>query len=170
MDKKMKKSCNMIDLISPLIDGELSPKDNASVLQHIESCAICRAEFNSLKSIDNMLRNIKPIEPSFDFARGFWKKIDALDALKTKKSRWSISNLLSWRWRWGWRPSLVSAAAAAVLLIVAGTVSYKQSAPSAVDAMGMLISEDVALYSDYEIINNLELFENWEEIIIVEEI
>ncbi|MBC2714377.1 MAG: hypothetical protein HF978_03625 [Desulfobacteraceae bacterium] len=161
MDKKMKKSCNVTDLISPFIDGELSPKDNASVLQHLESCAICRKEYDALKSVDKLLCDIKPLEPSFDFAREFWKKVDTLEA---KKSRWSILKNLSW----GWRPAL--GAVAALLVIASGSVIYYRSAPTTLDPTGMLIAENITLYSDYEIINSLELLENWEEIITLEEI
>ncbi len=165
------KPCNVTEMISSLIDGELSPKDTESVRQHLEDCVICRKEFDALKSVDNLLRDVKPVEPSYDFARGFWKKVDALDARKTKtdarktkKSLWPIFNDFSW----GLRPSLVSAAA--VILIAAGTVIFYRSAPPALDPTGMLIAENMALYSDYEIIDNLELFENWEEIIKLDEI
>ena len=164
---KMKNNCNIKDLISSLIDGELSHKETESVRQHLASCDICRKEFDALKSLDNLLCGIKPVEPSHDFDREFWKKVDALytiDALKTKKQPWSILKGFSW----GWQPAL--GAVAAMLVVAAGTVISYRSAPTELDPTGMLIAENITLYSDYEIINNLELLENWDEIIIVEEI
>lgn len=164
---KMKNNCKITDLISSLIDGELSHKETESVRQHIASCDICRKEFDALKSLDNFLCDIKPVVPSHGFDRGFWKKVDALntiDALKTKRPPWSIFKDFSW----GWRPAM--GAVAALLMVAAGTVIPYRSAPTDLDPTGMLIAENITLYSDYEIINNLELFENWDEIIIVEEI
>lgn len=157
----MKQTCNVTEMIALLIDDELSQKDRAFVVRHLDDCAICKKEYDALQSVDALLRDIKAVEPSLDFARRFWQKADAIDS---KKGQWAIfKNFL-----WGWRPSLVYAAA--LLLIAAGSVVFYRSAPPEFDPTGMSIAENMALYDDYEIINNLELFENWEEIIALEEI
>lgn len=170
MERKISKPCHVTEMISAFMDGELSHKDKLFVDQHLKDCAVCRKEIDALRSLDNLLCDIKPIEPSMDFSRRFWKEVDVRTA---KKAPWSIFKDFSW----GWRPSLVSAAAA--LLIVSGSfMAYRSTTPalepfglgpSGLDPTGQLIAQNMTLYSDYEIINNLELFENWEEIMNQEE-
>ncbi len=151
----------MKGLISQLIDGELSLQKTESVRRHLTDCAVCRKEFDVLKSLDSLLCDIKPVESSYDFARNFWNKIDALE---NKKQQWSFFKKNSW----GWRPAL--GAVAALLVIATGTVISYRSAPTALDPSIILISENMALYRDYEIVNNLELLENWDEILAMGEI
>ena len=155
----------MTEMISAFMDGELSHKDKQLVDRHLKDCAGCRKEYDALKSVDNLLCSINPIEPSSDFNRRFWKEVDTQAA---KKTPWSMFKDFSW----GWHPSLVSAAAA--LLIVAGSfVAYRSMTPGR-DSSGLgpteqLIAQNMTFYSDYEIIENLELLEHWEEIMNLEE-
>ncbi len=164
MERQMIKSCHVTEMISVFIDGELSHKDKQFVDQHLKDCAICRKEYDALRSLNNLLCDIKPIEPSSDFSRRFWKEVDAREA---KKTPWSVFT----NFTWGWRPSLVSAAAA--MLIVTGTIMFYRSVAPVLDhpmnPADQLIAQNMTLYRDYEIINNLELFENWEEIMHLEE-
>ena len=165
MEREISKPCHVTEMISAFMDGELSQKDKLFVDRHLKDCAVCRKEIDALRSLDNLLCDIKPIEPSMDFSRRFWKEVDVRAA---KKTPWSIFKDFSW----GWHPSLVSAAAA--LVIVAGSfMAYRSTSPtldfSNLDPADQLIAQNMTLYSDYEIINNLELFENWEEIMNQEE-
>jgi predicted anti-sigma-YlaC factor YlaD len=147
------------------LDGELSQKEKQLVSRHLKDCAVCRKEYEVLKSLDNLLCGFNPIEPSSDFNQRFWKKVDARAA---KKTPWSMLKGFSW----GWHPSLVSAAA--VMLIVSGSFFFYRFVPtthnsSVPDPMDQLIAQNMTLYSDYEIIENLDLLENWDEIMTMEE-
>jgi putative zinc finger protein len=165
MERQIIKPCHVTEMISAFIDGELSHKDKQLVDQHLKDCAVCRKEYDTLKSVDNLLCNINPIEPSSGFNRRFWEEVDVQAA---KKKPWSIFKDFSW----GWHPSLVSAAA--VMLIVTGSFMAYRLMPPELDSFGLdptdqLIAQNMTLYSNYEIIKNLELLENWDEIMNLEE-
>jgi anti-sigma factor RsiW len=165
MERQRIKPCHVTEMISAFMDGELSDNDKQIVDQHLKDCAVCRKEYAALKSVDHLLCEINPIEPSSDFNRRFWKEVDAQAA---KKTPWSIFKDFSW----GRHPSLVSAAAA--LLIVTGSfMAYRSMTPeldsSGLDPTAQLIAQNMMLFSDYEIIENLDLLENWEEIMDMEE-
>jgi len=61
-----------------------------------------------------------------------------------------------------WRPVL--AAASALVIVVAGSVFLYHSGSDNNDPVMPGIAENMTFYGDYEIVQNLELFENWEEI------
>lgn len=144
------------------MDGELSGESAAAVRRHLAECQACRNEYEALKSMDNLLRSVPDISPSADFSRNFWKKADALEIRRA----WWVSffnGLFA-----ALRPSL--AAASAVVILVAGSIFFYRSGPENHDAVMPVIAENMTFYGDYEIVQNLELFENWEEITSLEEI
>ena len=157
----MKKPCRVEKLLSSFLDGELSEKEAAFVRQHLATCPECQKEYESLQSVDQMLLGLKEVAPSYDFARGFWQKVDVRQA---KKARWSFPQYF----HWGWRPSFVTAIT--VLFILSGVILFQKSQHSSIDPAGILIAENLELYSDLEVIERLELFENWDEIIGMEDI
>ena len=169
-NKNRQTPCKITKRISLLIDNELSEKDEDSVRRHMAVCGVCRKEYEALISVNRLLREQTPLEPSDDFARNFWKKADAIEA---KKARWRVLTPLA---SWGWQSSLVSAAATALIIIAAGTVYFRQASyhnqpinPTAIP-VDMRVAEDMPLYENYEIIENLDLFEHWDEINSIKEI
>lgn len=166
MREKEKNSCNVKKMVTLLVDGELSRKDREFVTRHLKECGICQKEYDALKSMDNLLLDLAPVEPSRDFSRKFWQKVDAMEQ---KKSQWRILQDFALYWR----PALATAAGVAV--IAAGSLMLYKSGlhPSGSPAPGpadMLLAGNINLYRDFDMINNLELFEHWEEIVKPEEI
>jgi anti-sigma factor RsiW len=159
-------SCKFKKKITRLVDGELPQQELAVVLRHTEKCAVCRKEYDDLKSLDKMLLDVSSVAPSADFAQKFWNKANAVEQKKTQRP--NFQDFFR-----AWQPAL--AAAGAVVMIVAGAFVLYQagSGPTQTgvpEHSELQFVENIDLYSDFEIVNNLELLENWEEIIHLEEI
>jgi hypothetical protein len=148
--------------ISAFRDGELPDEQAAAVRRHLDECPDCRKEYETLTSMDNLLRSVPDVSPSVDFSRNFWKKIDAMESRGVWGSNF-FKGLFS-----AWRPSL--AAVSALVILVAGSIFFYRSGPETNDPTQSGIAENMTFYGDYEIVQNLELFENWEEITSLEEI
>ena len=128
---------------------------------HIDQCGKCNEEFNRLQSVDQILSGIAEIEPSSRFEQEFWKKINALKEKKNK--RWSFRDIASWVFR----PSF--AVAATVVAIFAGVmISLEQKTPQW-ESMEFSISQDYEFYSDMDMIDQLDVLENWDGIISMRE-
>lgn len=63
------------ELLSDYLDGELSGADLADLEQHLESCAECQAELESLRKTLSVLGGLKPAEPSPDFLQQVNQKL-----------------------------------------------------------------------------------------------
>ena len=67
----------VLDLLSPLYDGELSPELSESVEQHLRECPACasvRADFGAMSSLTRQQPDLGP-------PTGLWQNIEeALDA------------------------------------------------------------------------------------------
>jgi len=63
--------------LTALVDGELTPADQARVEEHLAGCATCAAERTLLLGALGRLGAVEPIEPSADLRR---KVLNALDA------------------------------------------------------------------------------------------
>lgn len=61
--------------LSAYIDNELSVKEKAAVLEHLNSCKTCPAELALLTGIDVFAKKIKPIQVSSGFRDGLWERI-----------------------------------------------------------------------------------------------
>lgn len=168
----MKSICGRRELISAFMDGALSEKDAAAMDAHLKTCPECRKEMAAFRNLNSLLRGMNDIAPSDDFARGFWRK---LDAEKARKPLWHIINPMTW----GWQPA---AAFAAIFLIVGGIAFFRAIPLSRinvvsdaafqeiVDAAAMPISEDFDFYQDMELISRLDFLENWDAVNRIEEI
>lgn len=53
------------DALPALLHGRLDASDSAAILAHLETCAVCRAEFELLKSV----RAAAPLAPAIDATR-----------------------------------------------------------------------------------------------------
>ena len=157
----MNQTCPYSGKISELIDGELPIDQAKQMRQHIDQCGKCNEEFNRLQSVDQLLLGIADIEPSYRFEPEFWKKINALK--EKKKKRWSFRNIASWVFR----PSF--AVAAAVAAICAGIMfSVEQKTPQW-NPVEFSISQDYEFYSDMDMIDQLDVLENWDGIMSMRE-
>ena len=55
------------DLLSALVDGELTPGESAGVRAHLEACADCRRELRLISEARTLLRALPPVDPPFGF-------------------------------------------------------------------------------------------------------
>lgn len=155
----MRKECDYTALISQFLDGEL-PEDAANrVRSHLKACEDCRRELESFQMIDHVLLGIPEVEPSKGFERSFWQKIAGIEA---KKTRWSFSGLPFF----GWRPYLATALTA---LLIAGVFVLGDRPSRGPGPEEILIAEQLEFFMDFDVINNLELLENWEAIMTLKE-
>ncbi len=152
--------CEEKDNLAAFLDGELSPAESGRVRAHLDSCAECRAFARLLKGSYDAL---EPLEP-FDLPAGFSGR------MKSRLRRRS-------------RLPLISAAAAALLIVsfvfvrsgfltpIAPVIPV--TAPIDVVSLDDLSPEEIAvienieILEDYEILSDLELlaqFETLEEL------
>jgi anti-sigma factor RsiW len=157
----MNQPCPYSEKISELIDGELQADQAKQLRQHIGKCGKCNVEFNRLQSVDQMLSGIVDIEPSSRFEPEFWKKINALK--EKKKKRWLFQGIASWVFR----PSF--AVAAAVAAICAGIIFSVEQKPPQWNQVEFSISEDYEFYNDMDMIDQLDVLENWDGIMSMRE-
>jgi hypothetical protein len=127
----------------------------------MEACSACRQEFGRLQSVDRLLAGIKTIEPSSQFEHGFWKKINAIK--EKNRAGWQIQNFVSW----AFRPSL--AVIAAVTAIFAGIMFVKDIKTPRWNPVELSIASDLEFYRDMDMIDHLDLLENWDEIMSTRE-
>ncbi len=151
----MGKNCRKYSLLSGYIDGELSPDDSNDMAAHIEQCEFCQREMSRIQQADSLLMGIKEIEPSESFDRTFWKKIDVLNE---PTHRWDLTRFMTGTLRW--RPYAVSGALACFLIIVIifGKTGYEP------DINEMMVAENLELFQEYDVVNRLDLLENWDVI------
>lgn len=155
----MDKSCKYSPYISDHIDGELSARMAELLTRHMETCAGCRKMYARFSMIDKEINTISEIDPSPDFNRRFWR---TLDAQRGKRFQFSFAGLFS-----GWRPAL---AAAAILMIVFGTVLLNgnrflsKDIPTNNPIDEVLMTKNLDLFEDYDMIDNLPMLENFDAI------
>jgi len=155
----MVKHCKYCRYISDYIDGELPVRMADRLILHMESCGKCRDMLALFSGIDEDIGVLSGIEPSPDFNRRFWR---TLDAKQEKESQISFGWFFS-----RWRPAL---AAAAVIMIVFGTVIlhgnrfFSRDVPANIPASEMAMANNLDLFENYDMIDNLFLLEHFDEI------
>jgi anti-sigma factor RsiW len=144
----MKNICGNDRLLSAFLDDELDNAERLRVSGHLESCAQCRNQLAALQAADAAIRDGDVIEPSAAFERSFWGKVSTLE--RRKQPVWK---------QWlqpGWRPAMAAGLTAGIVmgaLILTGN----GKAPSPEE---MIISENIELLTDYDLIRHLDILEN----------
>lgn len=144
----MQNICGNNGLLSAYLDNELGDIERLQVSAHLETCAKCRKQLAALQAADAMILDSDTIEPSTTFERRFWGKVSALE--RRKQPTWK---------HWlqpGWRPAMAVGLTAGIVisaLILAG----HRNAPSLEE---MIISENIELLTEYELIRHLDILEN----------
>lgn len=154
----MGNPCDVEKLLSAFMDGELSEKEVQHVTAHLESCAACRDQLAQLSAADDLIQGLETIEPSADFDRTFWSKVDKLEA--RRQNRWWMGFL-----RPNWRPALATGLAAGLVVGVYFFTNLDQG----VSPEDRFVAENVEFLNDYELIRDLEILENWEALEAMEE-
>jgi anti-sigma factor RsiW len=146
----MKKICGNDGLLSAFLDNELGDDERRRVSDHLERCAQCRSQLAALQAADALIRDCDPIEPSAGFERSFRDKVSVLE--RRRQPAWK---------RWlqpAWRPAMaVGLTAGIVMGVLIFTGNGK--APSLEE---MIISENIELLTEYDLIRHLEILENLE--------
>jgi anti-sigma factor RsiW len=55
------------DLLSALVDGELTPREEQGVRAHLEECADCGRELRLIGEARTLVRDLPPVDPPFGF-------------------------------------------------------------------------------------------------------
>ncbi|MDI6732451.1 MAG: hypothetical protein QME51_00140 [Planctomycetota bacterium] len=127
--------------------GEVNHEMKILIENHLNTCAFCRKELNSLIQLDNLLSSYKVEPVSEDFSVKFQNKMSRMEMTEEKPHRLFVFN-----WR---RVGLLASAA----LVTIALVTWLITPFNITSANG-----------DTEIINTLDLMENMETVQIIESI
>lgn len=156
LETVMTRPCKEEIFLSAYLDGEL-PKSEMDALDiHLEGCPQCRQILATLKTADQMVQELPTLEPSAQFDRTFWQKVDQLE--KDRKRYAWLRYLIS-----GWRPALAGGLAAILAVVLYSTGNGPLSPEE------MFIAEHMELFENYDMIGNLELLEQWESVEVMRE-
>jgi hypothetical protein len=149
----MGNPCQDETLLSAYMDGELTKQQAHNVRQHLQGCESCRRRLAALKTTDTLIQGLAAIEPSVDFDRSFWRKVDDLEA--RRRNRWWT------RWMYPiWRPALATGLAAGLAM----GIFILNRPDKGVDIEDRFIAENIELLDDYDLIQNLDILENWDAV------
>lgn len=146
----MSKPCQQSKRLSAYLDGELSQVQSDAVKAHLDTCAECQRVFEILRHNDTLVRDLPVMEPSADFDRTFWKKVDALEA-GTHRPSW-VRSLFG-----GWRPVWAGAMAG---LVVAALIYSNTTDPLTPEEV--FIAEHMELLEEFDLIGQLDMLEHME--------
>jgi putative zinc finger protein len=104
------------EILSALVDEQLSPSESAAAQEHLASCADCSERLDGFRSVAVLVRRLPAVEPPRDFAIGPGLLIDPPNVVRLR------------RWYTAARAAAASLAAVFVLLS-AGTL-YIDSRPA----------------------------------------
>ena len=49
------------ELLSPYIDGRVSPEDGERIARHLDACEACRADLTALQGVVGLVRSVPPV-------------------------------------------------------------------------------------------------------------
>jgi hypothetical protein len=112
------------DLLSALVDDQLTPEERSLVQAHLGTCSACQARLDEFRSVAGLLRRLPDVEPTRDFALGLRVLVDPPNVIRLR------------RWYAVARASAASLAAVFVLLSV-GTlyVDYRPKPSNEIAAL-----------------------------------
>lgn len=93
------------DLLSGLLDGELSPEAEAAAYQHVAACSRCTRELEDVRAARAWVRDLPAVEPPF----GFYERM-LRDARRARRPAWASPRRVG-------VAALATSAAAAVALV-----------------------------------------------------
>lgn len=154
------------DLASFAAGGAELPESRRRELEeHVASCAACRRAIAESKLIFSALES-PALEPSSNFNRALFARLDAIDAEAPWWSRLTA-------WFTPQRASLAMAAAVVVLLVVIGAqpvVQPEDTSPElAFDPESIELAENLELLQDFEVVDNLDVIDDLDLLAQVDE-
>lgn len=111
------------DLLSALLDGELTPEEATAVRTHVESCDACAEELEAVRDARRMLRELPAVDPPATFVDDLLAAGAADDGVVTLASRRRRNRLPL-------LAGVAAAAAAAVAVVVVAPWSSSDSTGS----------------------------------------
>ena len=153
----MNNPCNQSKLLSVYLDGELTQAQSDTLKAHLDACPECQRTLATLRDNDARIRDLPALEPSADFDRTFWKKVDALN----EETRWSWRQNLFRGWRPVWAGAMTG-------LAVAVMIYFKSTDPMTPEEV--FIAEHMEFLEDYDLIGQLEMLEHLEAINAMKEL
>lgn len=123
-----------IELISATLDGALSPDERTRLEEHLNACPACRALYDDLNRIHNVLRELPPIEVPAGLTDRIMEAVAAdkvIPLAPTAKKKAPIR----------WQKWLATAAVLAVILAGAGTLRGQLNATKEAAAPGNFMPE-----------------------------
>ena len=110
-----------LELISAMLDGELSPEEDAALQAHLELCPDCKRLADSLRGMDALLSSLEEPAPK-SLKQGVLYRIDQASGKAKKPRRW-----------FGPGTAIGAVAAALVLLVGLGIIPLNARKNSSVD-------------------------------------
>lgn len=112
------------ELLSPYLDGELSPQEGESISDHLAVCPDCRSEWLALCETVDVFKNLPEIAPPPEFRAQVINQIKSLSRMERKETGFTrlLRSLAQGRWSRG-------AALAATVLLTAGITVLMYGAP-----------------------------------------
>jgi len=139
--------------LSAYLDDEMLPADRVALEAHLGTCADCSSQLAALRSVSQELRALPQIEVGADFRRRVLREIDGQ---RQELARPPAPRRVRPRWAWPTLGALgtLGAAAAAFLTLARGPTS----------------SGDLASAADLAIAGQLELFQYYPSVQVVDAI
>ena len=131
----MKPCENMVDLLSALVDDELSPEDRAIVEEHVRTCPACASLLKLYHDISSGLA--AECEPPEGFREGVMRRISALPAPAAKSRRPF--------YRRPWFATAAAAACLAAIVLISPLRELLQPQKAAEDPQLMLAETSSAI-------------------------
>ncbi|MCD4814135.1 hypothetical protein K8S19_10645 [bacterium] len=140
--------------IKEYLQNQLPEKSMFEFAYHLTQCPHCRNEVGQTTKMNGLFDNWQAPEPGLGFEARLKARIEAETV-----SWWS-----QMRWRLNWQPLAVIGAAA--MLLVAGFVAFQTSQiPGSGAALyDLAVVEEAGFLEKLELVENLELFEHWDDI------
>ncbi len=139
--------------LTAYLDGALSPERVALVEEHLTACAECRARKEQLAGALQLLASLPaPPEPSPDFARRFYARLDAEPA-----PRPTLAEVFR---RLRWRYLVPLAGGVATMVVVIGTASHYRAEQAN-------LARGLDLYENYELVAGIDAVDSPEDVEVV---
>jgi len=152
------------ELLKPFLDGKLQGDVLHRIRKHLASCAVCRSGLSPQDMMEILPVFDESIEPSEDFTARFYTELDKRRQDDFEKRPQSFGLKQSWFFQW----SRGLAAAAALVVLVAAGIYFKQTPYHIPDTSAVLyeleVTENLTFFKDMVLIENLELFEDLDAI------
>jgi hypothetical protein len=169
-------------------DGELTEQDRRHVTIHLSTCPVCTQEAASLAGIRQMFGSLERVTPSPDFAANFWQRLEheRQPQPENRFAQW-WHELRESMTNWYLTPALVGVASVLIFfaalaqkpdrtlltsgpapLITKGPGDVSKPVGSKEPTVPAEVIEKSDLFTDYNIITELDRFARFEEIAAVD--